>query len=116
MNKIKSLALIGISFLLPQMTNAANSWAMPTHGAGGVQGVPESFDTTLITITNYILGFVASIAVLALIWGGVQYLTSAGNQDTVKSGKDTIKNGMIGLVIAGLAYAIVNVIVTVILV
>jgi len=73
--------------------------------------VPESFDQAVINATNWILGFVIMIAVLAIVWGGIQYLTSAGNEDQARSGKKTIQYALTGLVIAGLAYAIINIIV-----
>ena len=55
------------------------------------------------------------IAVLMLIWGGINYLTYAGDEDKARTGKKTISYAIIGLVVAGIAYAIVDVIITVIL-
>jgi len=75
------------------------------------ENVPTSFDQAVINATNWILGFVIMIAVLAVVWGGIQYLTSAGNEDQARSGKKTIQYALTGLVIAGLAYAIINIIV-----
>ena len=43
-----------------------------------------------------------------IIYGGVLYTTSAGDPGKVKKAKDTILYGIIGLVIAVLAFAIVN--------
>ena len=43
-----------------------------------------------------------------VIIGGVKYTTSGGDQAAVTSAKNTILYGIIGLVIAILAYAIVN--------
>ena len=77
--------------------------------------VPGDFEQSIKNTTDWILGFVAMIAVLMLIWGGINYLTSAGDEDKAKTGKKTISYAIIGLVIAGIAYAIVNVIITVIL-
>jgi len=42
-------------------------------------------------------------------------LTSAGNEDQARTGKKVIQYALMGMVIAGLAYALVVVIVTVIL-
>ncbi|MBW6440666.1 pilin [Patescibacteria group bacterium] len=86
----------------------AEGWNMPPPPVGA----PASFDNTLIKITNWILGFTSAIAVLALIGGGIVYMTSAGDEGKAETGKKTVSYGVIGLVIAGLAYAIVNVIVT----
>jgi len=77
--------------------------------------VPGDFEQSIKNATDWILGFVAMIAVLMLIWGGINYLTSAGDEDKAKTGKKTISYAIIGLVVAGIAYAIVNVIITVIL-
>jgi len=69
---------------------------------------PSSLDDTIITIINAILGIVGLIAVVMVILGGISYMTSAGDAGKVKKGKDTILYGIIGLVIVGLAFAIVN--------
>ena len=77
---------------------------------------PTDFEDAVENTTNWILGFVTMIAVLAIIWGGIQYLTSAGNEEQTRSGKRTMTYALLGLIIAGIAYAIVKIIVTVILV
>lgn len=64
--------------------------------------------STLQIIINVIIGVVGFVAVVVIILGGVQYTTSAGASDKVKKAKDTIMYGIIGLVVALLAYAIVN--------
>jgi hypothetical protein len=60
------------------------------------------------TIINVIIGVIGFVAVVVIILGGVQYTTSAGDPGKVKKAKDTILYGIIGLVVALLAYAIVN--------
>ena len=88
------------------------AWASPpTPG-----NVPQDLTTSLVNMTNWILGFIGLIAILFIIYGGVLYLTSAGDDSRVENGKKTITYALMGLVIAGLAYAIVNVIISVILV
>ena len=77
--------------------------------------VPGDFNQSIKNTTDWILGFVGMIAVLMLIWGGINYLTSAGDEDKARTGKKTISYAIIGLVVAGIAYAIVDVIITVIL-
>lgn len=63
---------------------------------------------TLNQIINVIIGVIGFIAVIVIILGGVEYTTSAGDSGKVKKAKDTIMYGIIGLVIALLAYSIVN--------
>lgn len=60
------------------------------------------------TVINVILAIVGVVAVFMIIFGGIQYSTSAGDSGKVKKAKDTILYGIIGLVIALLAFAIVN--------
>ena len=43
-----------------------------------------------------------------IVIGGVSYATSQGDPGKVKKGKDTIMYGIIGMIIALLAFAIVN--------
>ncbi len=104
---IFSFFFVNLVALTAFVGNASADWTTPSKPTG----VPTEFDAAILNMTNWILGFVGSIAVLAIIWGGVLYLTSAGDESQAESGKKTLKNGILGLVIAGIAYAIVQVIV-----
>ena len=68
----------------------------------------DNLMATINTIINVALGVLGILAVVFIIYGGVMYTTSAGDQAKVKKAKDTIMNGVIGLVVAFLAYSIVN--------
>lgn len=59
-------------------------------------------------IINAIIGVLGIVAVVVIIFGGVQYMTSTGDAGKVKKAKDTILYGVIGLVICVLAFAITN--------
>lgn len=61
-----------------------------------------------LAISDILLRIVALVAVGYVIYGGFQYMTSAGSPDATKSAKDTIVNGLIGAVIAVFAVAIVS--------
>lgn len=63
---------------------------------------------TVNTIINVLLGVIGIVAVIMVIYGGFKIVTSAGAADKVKSGKETILYGVVGLIIALLAFAIVN--------
>jgi len=68
----------------------------------------DSLMKTVNQIINVILGVLGIVAVVVIILGGVQYTTSAGDPGKVKKAKDTILYGIVGLVVALLAFAIVN--------
>ena len=110
-------AIIGVTVALSSMflfinNVLAEGWAMPDTPP---TGVPTEFDNAILNLTNWILGFVAMIAVLAIVWGGVMYIASSGDETKATTGKRIVTYALIGLVIAGIAYALVNVIVTEIL-
>ncbi|MBR2641258.1 hypothetical protein IKD49_02260 [Candidatus Saccharibacteria bacterium] len=59
-------------------------------------------------VTNVILYIVGIIAVIMLIIGGIKYVVSGGDSKKVTDAKNTVLYAIIGLVIAFLAFAIVN--------
>ncbi len=79
--------------------------------AARCEGCPENLfgDTGVFkTITNTILYIVGIIAVVMLIIGGIKYVISGGDSKKVTDAKNTVLYAIIGLVIAFLAFAIVN--------
>lgn len=74
-------------------------------------GVPTELfgNTGIITnITNTLLAVVGIIAVVMLIYGGIRYIISGGDQKKVTDAKNTILYAIIGLIISLLSYAIIN--------
>ncbi len=63
-------------------------------------------------LIGVILSVVGSIALLMFIWGGFQWLSSAGEPDRVKKGKETLKWAVIGLAVILMAYVMVNAVVS----
>lgn len=57
---------------------------------------------------NVVIGLIAVTSVIMIIVGGIQYTTSRGDAAKIKKARDTIIYSVIGLVIALLAFAIVN--------
>lgn len=87
---------------------ASAQWNLPVNDFN----LPNNFDLIVLKLTNWVLGFIVSIAVLAIIWGGIKYEYSLGDQQTANDAKRIIKYALMGLVIAGISYALVNVFVT----
>ncbi len=66
-------------------------------------------DTGIITmLTNTLLFIAGALAVVMVIFGGLRYATSAGNASAVTAAKNTILYAIVGLIIAFLAFALVN--------
>lgn len=76
-----------------------------------ISGVPtKSIEDVLGDATDWLIGFGISICVLMIIWGGVNYVGSTGNQDAAGKAKKTISYAIWGLLIIGLSYALIKVI------
>lgn len=113
--KVKTAVMAGVlavagagAALVPANTYAdAKSEVISGMDATG-QKTEKGLDTTVKSIINGVLYVVGILAVVMVIIGGVKYTTSGGDSSAVTSAKNTILYGIIGLVIAILAYAIVN--------
>ncbi|MDB5165235.1 MAG: hypothetical protein JWM00_125 [Candidatus Saccharibacteria bacterium] len=121
MKKIISRLLVPFLILM----TVAVPLAMPASNVGAVNLFPAcnaagSNNTTVCqnkgddvggliqTVVNILLYILAAIAVIMIIVGGIRYTTSNGEAAGIKSAKDTIVYAVIGLVVAMLAWAIVN--------
>ena len=60
------------------------------------------------TITNVILYVLGAVSVLMLIYGGSRYTISGGDSAQVTAAKNTIMYAIVGVIVALLAYAIIN--------
>jgi hypothetical protein len=72
------------------------------------QNRDDSINDVITTVVNILLFIIGAIAVIMIIVGGIQYATSAGNAAQITTAKNTILYAVIGLVLAFVAYAIVN--------
>jgi len=75
---------------------------------GGGTADSKGLTDMIKTIVNVLLFILGAIAVVMIIIGGIRYTTSNGDAGSVKGAKDTILYAVVGLVVAILAYAIVN--------
>ena len=125
MNKIKMLvtgvavaivATFGLSLPASAVTCPAGTLRGDSGGSAdslaqcSIPAEEESGDLmkTVQTIINVALSILGIVTVLMIILGGVQYTTSQGDPGKATQARNTILYGVIGLVIALLAFAIVN--------
>ena len=78
------------------------------EGVGEAASDPQ---TLVKQFVNIFLFAVGALSVIMLIWGGIRYTTSAGDSNKVTAAKNTVLYAIVGLVIAILAYAIVNMVI-----
>lgn len=72
-------------------------------------GLPtEELPALIIKIVNYSLVLVGVLALAMIVYGGFLYITAHGDTQQVEKGKTIIIFAVIGIVIIGLAAALVN--------
>ncbi|MEX2055202.1 MAG: hypothetical protein WD972_03380 [Candidatus Andersenbacteria bacterium] len=99
-----------LSTLLVPTLAAAQGLNKPVTGIQGVaQGVgPQGVINAIVNVLNMLLMFVALLAAIYLIYGGVKYITSAGDAGKADEAKSTILYALLGLIVIGLSAVLVN--------
>ncbi|MDB5179838.1 MAG: hypothetical protein JWN12_470 [Candidatus Saccharibacteria bacterium] len=107
-----STALALVAVFVPTSAFAATDLQGGINAAqpSGAAGTTTLFGDGSIfnTIVNILLFLIGAISVIMLIIGGIRYTISAGDSGNVTAAKNTIMYAIIGLIIAFLAFAIVN--------
>lgn len=107
------LIALGISAFAPLAQPANAEYDSIQQGASDGKTDEQSSnlfgdDGVFKIITNTALFLIGAISVIMLIYGGITYTLSAGDSTKVTNAKNTIMYAIIGIVVALLAYAIVN--------
>jgi len=76
---------------------------LPVINGTGPGSSPASFVNYLVV---FAIAFVGFAAIVGIIWGGITYLTAAGNASKASDGTDRIKSSVLGLVLVLAAIAI----------
>ena len=84
--------------------NAAHGTNQPTELFGGTGVI-----TSIISILLFVVG---ALSVIMLIIGGLRYAVSGGSATAVTAAKNTVLYAIVGLIIAFLAYAAINFVLT----
>lgn len=110
MNKLKHLP----SYLTASAIVLAGNAALAQTGTPVPRGQYSSTDLPKLisTILDWALGIAGLLAVIYIIIGGFNYITSSGNKDKVAAGKNSIIYAIIGLLVVALAFAIKSFVIT----
>ena len=108
---ITFVSCLMISFCVVNIASA--QWALPN---------PLIFNLSAATpqdiineLTLWLLGLVVAIGILAIIWAGINYVSSGGDAEQATTAKKTIKYALLGIIVAGVAWALIEVLVNTIL-
>ncbi len=73
----------------------------------------ENVQDLIGQVINAILGVVGSLALLMFVYGGLTWMTAAGNEEKIKKGKGILMWATIGLVVIFTSYAVLRFIISV---
>ena len=68
----------------------------------------DGLSNTIKNATNIVLFVAGALAVIMIIYGAIRFMTAHGNEKQVESARLIVTYSVIGLIIAILAYALVN--------
>ncbi|MDR0607918.1 MAG: pilin [Candidatus Peribacteria bacterium] len=111
------VALLGVGSVLPAYAQLPGTVTDTTYtdvegksllNDSGQEG--SKLITTIKNFINWMLGMLATIALVICLYAGFLMVTAAGDDAKYKKGMDILKQAGIGLVIIGLAWMIVSVV------
>jgi hypothetical protein len=107
--KVGLIILFTIFYLLFFVPAHAQTNELMTNLINGTPVLPQADLVGIIfRIIQYVLMFVGVIAVVIIIYGGFIWMTAGGNDEKVNKAKKILVNGLIGLIVIILSYAIVG--------
>ena len=121
-NKLKSILIstlmvavmvFGVSIIY-QTGNTEIAGAINSEITSGMNATsagtstPTDAKVVIKNVTNIMFFIIGAVSVIMLIYGGIRYTTSGGNTNSVTAAKNTIMYSIIGLVVAILAFAVVQ--------
>ena len=121
-NKLKSILIstlmvavmvFGVSIIY-QTGNTEIAGAINSEITSGMNATsagtstPTDANVVIKNVTNIMFFIIGAVSVIMLIYGGIRYTTSGGNANSVTAAKNTIMYSIIGLVVAILAFAVVQ--------
>lgn len=111
--KIKStniiISLLIVCFLV--FSGAETSCNMKNTLLNGKEPTSLTKDDATKAVTgfaNIMAGAAATVAIIYIIIGGIEYITSAGNQEKAQKAKGTLTWAVIGFILIIASYAIVT--------
>ena len=109
-----SLAIACLANLNANALTLMDVFSGPYRGEGQPTSLFDGSTAIIPRIINLMLFIVGVLAIFMMIYGGIRYVLSGGDNNKVKDAKNTILYAIVGLIVAILGYAIVNWVVSVV--
>jgi hypothetical protein len=75
---------------------------------GTLKPSPIPLIGVLVSIVNFVLSFMAFVAVLIIIYAGITMVLNFGNEERAKSARGLIVRAVVGLLVIAVSWALVN--------
>lgn len=102
---LSSVALSASFVALPAIVSAQSDIFGVNYGASTGLGQQDPRET-IANVIRIALSFLGIVAVLIVLWGGILWMTAAGDDGKVETAKKVLFSGLIGLIIILSAFAI----------
>ena len=114
MEKIGKIMMFvfAVGLLVAPIAVLADGLTMPPEANVGYAGTEKDFVKIIQKITKWVVGFIVLLAIFMFAYGGLTYMTAGGDESKVDTAKKALTSALFGLIIAALAYAIVNLLIT----
>ena len=89
-------------------SSASDCISKGVNASGGNSSSSTDPADIIKLVVNILLFIIGAVSVIMLIIGGIRYTISQGDSSAVSSAKNTILYAVIGIIVAILAFAIVN--------
>jgi hypothetical protein len=103
-----SLIGLAIGIAAPSFLREIYEILQPVGGTPGLVSSAPTLATIAMRTLNFLLGIVGTIAIIMMVVGGIMYLTSAGDEDRMKTGKKIFIYSILGITIALASLVIVR--------
>lgn len=102
------LLAVGVTLFTPVAPSVSAQSIQEGADISKSDSQPADINVQFKNIVNIALYIIGAVSVLMLIYGGIRYTVSGGDTAAVTAAKNTILYAVVGIVVALLAYAIVN--------
>ena len=110
LSSFTALLAIATTMLPVPIVNAGakNSISNGINTTNNAANSGKDFNGVIDTVINTMLFIVGILSVAMIIYSGIRYVTAHGDKSQIESAKNTLIYSIVGLVIAIIAYAVVN--------
>lgn len=105
-SRICLAALLLFVVVVPVVVDGQN------QGGSGIENPigKTTVEGIIVAIVKWLAGLAGALAILALVWGGIMYIVSLGDDSRVNKAKSIIMWAIVGIAVVILSYVMLNIV------